>query len=72
MEEIKSRCEQIASAKFAGHEIPKNFVPTGFELTAGVKILVINSFLTVLAYCGDLTETEFRELLIVYRKKLEI
>jgi hypothetical protein len=71
-EEILDRCDQIVSADLNNLAEHKNLFlkQTGLTITSGMKLLVINAFLTVLAYGGDITEVEFKELLITYRKRL--
>ena len=73
-EEIIDRCNQIVLADLSNVAEPKNLFlkQTGLTVTSGMKLLVINAFLTVLAYSGDITEAELRELLILYRKKLSV
>lgn len=71
LEETISRCDQIAQTTLDESRIPKDLFPKNYELTTGVKLLLINSFLTVLANAGDITDTEFRTLLVRYRITLD-
>lgn len=68
--DIIVRCDDVVKTPIDGAKIPKNLLPEGYELTPGVKLLLINSFLTVLANFGDITEEEFKVLLLMYRTKL--
>lgn len=71
LEEIMNRCDAIADTKLETSKIPAKLFPKNYELTVGVKLIMINSFLTVLCNYGDLNEQEFNILLIRYRMKLD-